>query len=676
MAMAAAVTMWLLIVLLPGVALLRLLPAGYPVGWSLAVAAPVGFAFLFLVGLLAQPAGLPLLKTCAGAAAGLSVVWLAVEAVRLRARGIGRSLAAWRASGRDRRARADVFLVVAAIAIGLALWSAVHDHLTVPAGWDAMHHGYYVRQIVRYDTLKTSIVLSSDPTQADGTSSFYPLAPHLAAALLYVASGVQIPTLLFAMTTAFGGVVLPSGMYVLARRLTGGQPYVAGLAALASVLPATFYTMDEFGRITTVVGLALIPAVGALLLSLRGRRVTGRVVACALGLVGLFEAHTSELPIAVGLVLVVLAVDALGSRQWRAFGRHVGFAVGAGVLALGLLALLDPGARHMLGQRSAFFAIFTRMSPGNAIDYFTVGPSILPSVASRADHVWMTLALAGCAATLHPRWRAGRASALAYLGFVTFGIVWSAGYLGPLHVLADPWYQSAARVRWELCVLGAIPVAFALAAGGTVVVHALRRLRPRRPYAERPRAAVSTVAVLGLLAAAVWFMHPPALSISRWARANESPVGTDSLAAFRYLDRHTRGRARVLDDLDLHGDLWMYDTYGVLTTFGSPPLIGLAPDSWKRRLYLRAEVSHMRSNGCVSALLRAYDVRYVYYSDQRFYDNYPRFATRTLSNRKNFREVFSRGPAQVYEVLVPRTVRPCRDDTVDRYPWSTVANAR
>lgn len=691
-----AVACWLLIVLLPGVAILRLLRTPVSLAQSVALAAPIGLGAIDLVGLAASRLGAGVISTCLTAIGMVLAGWLAVEAVRWRRGAV--------AAGDDRNRRDEVvvvesaaptasspatwrdpslacarLLLVCAVGAGVVLWSLLHSQLSVPAGWDAMHHGYFVRQIVDYDTLKQSIVQSSDATTADSTASFYPLSMDLVAALLHVVSGLEISTLVLAMTTAFAGVVLPLGSYVLCRRLAPSLPMVAGFAAVASVLPARLFTVEYTGRVTAVVGVALVPCTVAMLLVI-GRRRAWRLGALGvLCVIALIEVHTSELPIVAGVLMAIALVGAFRPRERKAWFLRLAYFAGVAAVAVGVLLVADPGMRDMLSQRSGWFGA-VRESPlplSAAIKGFVALPSPYPPATNLPSQIWGALASLGCLCTLLPRWRALLGVAVAYLGFGAFYVAWLAGGLQPVAFLGDPWYRSSERMLWELLVLGAVPVGITLATAAVALRTALCRLaRPAERRLPRPRLAVAMmlISVTLVTAATAAFTAPPARSVSRWLRTYVSPVGPGSRAAFSYLAQHVGKGGRVFDDMENHGDLWLYADYNVPTLFGNPPLIGLAPTSWNQRLYLRAELGHIASDGCVAHLLATYDVQYLYYSEDAMFAGHRRISPHTLQDRRYFRKVFSDGPATIYRIEAP-PLRPCLAAIDTKYSWNSPATA-
>jgi hypothetical protein len=692
-----AVACWLLIVLLPGVAILRLLRTPVSLAQSVALAAPIGLAVIDLAGLAASRFGAGVISTCLTTIGVVLAGWLAVEAVRWRRGAVAAAddpnrrdevvesaalTASSSATWPDHSLECARLLLVCAVGAGVVLWSLLHSQLSVPAGWDAMHHGYFVRQIVEYDTLKQSIVQSSDAATADSTSSFYPLAMDLVAAMLHVLFGFKISTLVLAMTTAFAGVVLPLGSYVLCRCLAPGLPLAAGFAAVASVLPALLFTIEYTGRVTAIVGVALVPCTVAMMLVIgrrRGWRLGALGVLCV---VALIEVHTSELPIVAGMLVAIALVGTSRSRDRLVWPMRLGYFAAVAAVAVGVLLVADPGMRYMSSQRSGWFgaahpAPFSLSAGINALKDFVALPSPYPPATNLPSQIWGVLASLGCLCTLLPRWRPLMGMAVAYLGFGAFYVAWRAGGLQPVAFLGDPWYRSSQRMLWELLVLGAVPVGVALATAAVALRTALSRLAPAAErQLPRPRLALAMmlISVALVTAATAAFTAPPAPTVSRWLRTYVSPVGGGSRAAFSYLAAHVGKDGRVFDDMENHGDLWLYADYNVPTLFGNPPLIGQAPTSWKQRLYLRAELGHIASDGCIAHLLATYNVEYLYYSKDAMFAGRPRISLHTLQDRRYFRKVFSDGPATIYRIEAP-PLRPCLAAIDTKYSWNNPATA-
>jgi uncharacterized protein DUF6541 len=677
---AVAVLLWVVVLVVAGMSMLRLLRTPGPAGELLLLAAPVGFGVSFVAASLAARAGLPVLPVAAVALAALGVAWLTVEVVGLRSgrRGASRSeVDAARRTGSAATLCSRVLLLVA-VAAGVVLWAMSHARLTYPAGADSMHHAFFIWRIVHFDTLDSTVVLSSDPIAHDSQIGFYPLSADLVAALLKVGTGIHVSTLIFASTVAAGAVVLPAGVYALCFRLAPTQPMVAGFAAVASVLPARMYTIESTGRITAVIGLALIPGAVAAILDPRERRGWRTAVITAVVIFATATVHTSETAIVAGVVVVALVADALRSAGWMRVAIRFGWVllgVAAGVVSL---VALVPGISQASTQRADWFVGSTGggqtlpIAIGDLVK-LPVGPV---RVLSTPLHVWSIAALVGCVIAMLPRWRRFAPVGISYLGFGSFYVLWLAGNLGPFVSLANPWYRNAVRIEWDLYALGAIPVGVAMHA----IFIGLRRVaawRPTQPATPTRHWTATVVAAVAVLLAGFLAMRPPVLAASEFQKRLSSPAGPDSRAAWHYLAAHVRPGQRVLDDLEAHGDLWVYADFGVPTLFGNPPLIGAASDSWKERLYLRGELRHIRTDPCVSDLINMFDVGYVFYSVNRIHGSYEQVSLALLQNRHYFDEVFHEGSAWVFRIrpIASRTGCDVRA-TNTKYRWDTPADAR
>lgn len=662
---------WLALLLLPGMGVARLLRVPGSAVDLAALAAPVTFGISYLLAVALSRAGAPMLPTCLAVLAAIVAAWWAWELRRLRGGGWRRRLARCRDGWRDPVRACSRLLLAAAVLLGVVLWHDLHAALSTPPGWDAMHLGFMTRQIVDHDTLRSSIVLSSDVYLHDG-SGFYPLGVNVIAAVEHLAFGTRLSASLLASTVATGGVVLPLGAYSLAARLVGRHSLLPGFAALAAVVPATLFTISYLGRITAIVGIALVASTTCALLASRERPRVGTAAVGAFALIGIVVTHTSELPVVVGLALVVLVVDAI-RRRGVPLGRWLAALAGAAAGGALLLVLADPSVLHAAGTRTG---AFVHPNGGSA----TVREAIRTvaelgvrwTPADAVMHAWTLLALAGCLVPLHPRWRGAAPASLAYLGFGAFFVAWDTGHLGPLLVLGDPWYRDTGRISWELVALGAIPVGLALSAAAAALTWCLR-LPVRAPRWS----ALAVVA--GTAAAALAFgvsTVPDTATESQWLRANAAPVDAHARAAFGYLAGHVKPGDRVLDDLEAHGDLWMYTDYGVATMFGNPPAIGAAPASWKERLYLRGRFAQVDGDPCVPYLLRKYRAQYVYYSGRKMVDGTVHITLRALSSSPYFRQVFRSGSSRVFAVRNLPAAPSCDRNLTTQYPWSTLHNAK
>lgn len=686
---AFAVLCWLVLIFVPGYAVLRLVRFPGSPGLLLAGSAPVSLGVVYLVGLAATRASISVRLSCLTALLVLVAAWLIVELARERSHSAeSRQARTWLASlfasaaepwRTPARATGRV-LALASVVLGLLLWRELHSHLTVPPGWDSMHHAYFVRQISTHDTLSSRVVFSTEPNgPADGVG-FYPLAMNLMAALIHGWTGARISGVLLGSSVAIVGVALPLAVYGLVRRLLPDQPVTAGLSAIASVLPALLYVIEYTGRVTDVQGLAMVPAAVGLLVAFGCRFDWRQLVVGPLAIVGVIGLHTSELPIVAGLMIAFVVVEAIRHRAWRPVRAFLLSMIGAGALAGLLLLAFAQGIRQLVSQRTGSFgpAHGGDLSFTQALRYVSELPQWGPLANRGPMHVWVIAALIGCVLILAlPKWRPLSAVALGYLGYGVFYTAWVFGHVGPFAVLADSWYRVYTRMQWEFCALGAIPVGVSLAVAATLVRGAVLRLR--RPSADPPARAQRVVAgavAAAAVAAIALPMSPPVGIDARWLRTYASPVGSHEQAAFRYLQQHVRPRERVLDDLINHGDLWMFADYGVANLFGNPPPIGAAPVSWKERLYLRARLADIASDGCVNQLLTRFDVGWVYYSAGRLSGGKIRVTLAALESNPALQLAFRSGNAYVFRIDRSGLPTRCTKDVTNGYPWSTIGNAR
>lgn len=670
---ALLVLLWLALSVLPGLAIVRLVRLPGPLGMQVVVAVPVTIGAAYLAASVADRFGAPVIDTDFAVLGAVVAGWLAVEVVRARSAAERRPpLTEWLAGWRALDVAGARVLLLAAVGLGLFLWRDLHTDLSTPAGWDAMHLGFMTRQIVAHETISSAVTQSSGPFLHDG-SSFYPIGIPLLTAMLAVATGVKISTLMLASTVAYAGVVLPAGTYYVTRRLLPSHPVVAGMAAIAGTVPAVLSTLEYPGRTTAIIGLALVPAT-VLALAWAGERVCPWHIAVApLAMIGLTVTHTSEVALIAGLVPLIVVVRAVQTRRWRPVLRWLGWTVGAAVVASALLVIVDPSIRNAASARTAAYAsphgeTWALSHALRELLFLDVG---WPG-AETAMHAWTATALAGSVLTLlHRRYRALAAFAVGYLVYGAFWVLWLTGKLGPLVVLGDPWYRNTGRIAWELAVLGAIPVAVALATVASVVPLVAGWLRAGR----RVRLALAGLSVAGVLAAFTAVAAPATAAESGWLRSSVAPVDAHARGAFRYLAAHLAPGDQVLDDLEGRGETWMYTDYGVPTVFGNPPLIGGAPTSWKERLYLRGELRNIAKDGCVEYLMRRFRVSYVYYSDQHMWAAPLQIRLPALLQPQYFRQVYRSGDVRIFAVVPQPGPVTCRGPISTKYPWSTLQNA-
>ncbi|MEQ1735965.1 MAG: DUF6541 family protein, partial [Rhodoglobus sp.] len=493
--MVLAVVLWLALATVPGIAVLRFSRARWGIWAALAGAFAISFGIAYLVGLVASRLGVPVLWAVGVALGALCVVWVVAEAIGAR-REPG-AFDRWRRTlaGRSPAEYVAWVCLGAAIAIGLVTWSVMQAGLDFPPGWDSMHHGYFIRQIMAFQTVDSTIVLSSTPSAADAAPTFYPLAFNLLAALIAQATSIPVSHVILASTIAFGAVVAPITMFAFARVIDRSRPLVAGISALVTPFVVTQYLIVETGRVNAVLGLAV--TLGTAVVLVAAGRVPGwsLVYLPALSVLGLAGLHTSELPLAIGAAAAVAAGVALRSpARLHFFGRWLVWGASASIAAIVLLVLLEPSLLLAGTQRSG------AIGPVGEQQSLVAAGLALAALGHAgglggALFVLEGLVLVGLVVPIAVRsWRPWLPVTVMYLAFGALFVALITHSLGPLTVLASPWYQDFNRLAWSHGILGSVPAAIALIWGASLVSTRMKSLGAKEPAIV----AAASLAILGV----------------------------------------------------------------------------------------------------------------------------------------------------------------------------------
>lgn len=674
---------WAIALVIPGVAIVRLITRRIPILTLLAVAAPISYGGVYLLGLIFNRVGLPVVTATAATIGLVVVAWLVLEVVRLVAAGPElRKKHLKHIGGRLRGLASTDYVVAAVVVIGIVVvaynWHRFQLTFVFPPGWDAMHHGYFAKQIATYQTLDTSIVLAPTAGEADGPQSFYPLGFNLLTALLHNVTGIPISRIMLAGTTVTAGLLLPLSAVVMARLASPRHTLVAAFSAIAAGLPFVLFWVLEPGRINAVLSLALIPGVVCVLLW-GFRHFSWRLLpVAALAVAGLTGVHASEVVVPAIVAACVVAVAVITNRAYRD-GVHwlvwAGLAHVAGIVPILLLDSTIFGAAAersgtlvdtSIAQMTLPQAIGQILTPG--FDLGTAFGAGSPSPFYGAA-TWGILVAVGCVATIAKKWRAFSGFAIAYVLFAVLCIGLASGNLGKLSILTLPWYGDLVRLSWNLTVLGIIPAAVAIAMiaqaiGSTVGwVTAKIAARGRTQLSPRvvPLVAICVAAVSGL-ALAIGGALPPAAAASAMLADTRGPARADSRSAFEFLRDNVAEGDRVFDDVRIDGSLWMYVDYGVLPLFGNSPFVGFEPESWLERLWVRENIESIDTDSCVATVLDRYNVTYLYYGDRHMNDAEHKIDLGFLQSNKHFTEVFTEGDAHVFAITLPDSIPPCSED--------------
>lgn len=584
---------------LPGGSVIRVLGLRGLAWWGLAPAASVGVlgAGAVVTGAVGRDWG-PL-------SALQSTALVLAVAVLLRRHGVyvrddaGRT---WYRS-RGRGVLLTAATAVSAVAVLAPVVRGMPSADAVLQRWDSVFHLNALRLIEEKGSGSTLVVgaVSSGADQP----RFYPAGWHDLAALLPGSSLTAALNVTSAATTVLPWVL---GCALLATRIWRDTPFVAPVAALAAActtaVPSTIWV--GFAHLPNALGLALLPAVLALVVDVVGSARDRRALAVVLLIcvAGLSLAHPNA-TLALGvLVTPLLFGRLLGSsrRSWQEGRRSHAWVTPALVMLVGaaaVVAVLVSPVGHMV----AGYVHGGRSSTTDALRTTVYGT--LPSWPLYANAVVSVGALVGAvllAVTRRRLWP-GVAYALVVLLYLDAAAAWPVG-------ASALWYRSAVRLGALTSVL-AVP----LAAGAAVTLVDLPGRLLRVP--ARVTGAIALTAVLGftlvLTARTADYrtertrdVYQPAVDDQpRFLDAGES-------AMLGRLPRELDRRGAVLGNPFSGAPL----LYGV---FGQPVTFRVASgSSTADQQYVVAHLGALRTDPRVCATLHRLGIRYLY-QDQRPY---------------------------------------------------------
>jgi hypothetical protein len=542
-------------------------------------------------------------------------------------------------------------LLLLAIAGGILVWvRGVDGHGLVPPEVDASNHGFFVARVLDSNSVDVSKVVVSDATARYRSASFYPLGAHASAAVAVRVAGADVGRVLLAFDVVFAAVVLPLGMFVLARTLARDAPLVAGFTAL--VVPALVlfpYGSIGYGDVPLVMGMALVPitvvvAMRALTMDDDGRRgaLVESVIAGGLLLFTAIVVHTSQVP----LILVLVGLLVL-ERAWRARSvqmlrtclmRGLGVGLVVVVLFAPTLRLLVTG----VSERSSIF-LTTHLSVRGALERIL---TLQIPQAPTPQTLLAVLAFVGVAVWVwnrRPAWVIGYALVLG----LTL-LVWvSNGSLSK--ALGLPWYLSAAR----LCFNEAFFVPFF--AGVALAFIADRFSRLGKANALKLLAVASVFVALVFSATVGYHGHRASTRLLRRSFKVDARVTHESEAAFAWLREHSSRRDVVVNDVNADGSLWMYALDGLHPLFAVGPIFSdrAAVADWNDRKYLVEHINQLGIDRHADELVQRYHAQWVYFDEQLFSLFHHTMHLDALMQNGRLHLAFQRGTVHVFRIVDP-----------------------
>jgi hypothetical protein len=633
----------LLVGFVPGLLLERILRPGRPALDRMAVAPTLGCATVFLyfrlaavVSVSVSPAAFFVLLT--------SLVLLAVW------RSTRHALPAITPGPHDGRSLERVFaagMLGMAVVVGGVIWlHGIPDHLSVPPNHDSMNHGFMAARISDTGSLEPSRVLVTDLQSRQPVTAFYPLGLHVVAALAHRITGANLSDILWWIVVLAGAVCLPIGIFTLTRRFFPEDPLAAGAAAVLSILIPLFpYKPIAWGGIALILGMALTPGVVVALEWCADGVFSIRAVAIAvLALIGLLVVHTSEIPLAVLLVGVLVLHRAPRIRHWPYLRER---AIRLATIGAVFVVVAVPLAAKAMQDRAL---------PDNpAIPWGRALSDIAHlqvSVAVGQRRI-AVLAAAGAAVLL---WRRRPWLVLALGVLLGLYLVAASSTNQTLRAFTSPWYRQSERIAYVVAPLAAI-------LGGLALAAVARTLGNRAPGTRAAAIMAGVMTVTGVFLAGVHLPGPTSDILHREIGAY-SAVGTDELAAFRFVQRQ-RTPLAVLGDEMGDGSIWMYALAGVAPVFGmKPPLGSDLFRTWEERLFVAEHLNDSSDRTLVDPLLAKYCIGFIYYTDHHLYGATDLLDLKALEANHELEEAFRSGSARVFRVKNAR----CTQATEVREP--------
>ena len=556
-------------------------------------------------------------------------------------------------------------LLALGVAVGALTWlRGLRGVPLIPPGGDATRHGWFVARILFGQTIDLSKVLTYDVAGAHQTTTeYYPLALHASAALSTRLVGSDVGRVLVAYIVVFSAVVLPVGMFVLARTLAPTRPLVAGFTALVVPLLMLFpYRTVWGGDVPQVVAMAMVPAAVVLLrralLARRPRVQLNRALIVALApsalaILCITAVHASELPLIVFLAILLVLERAWRKHDVRMLARALVRGVAVGALATALFApTLVSFARGVSERVPA--RIFVTENPANWEPALGAILQLHDGAGTVRQGFLALLALAGAALYLlwrRPAWVAG------WVGVVLLTLFASASTNRLADHLTFPWYHLAVRIVANVAFFVPFFAGVTLAYGVVLITRLARRSWAIVPATLVMVAVLTQFVGLHGFRAASAFVQGSFDPNSRSFK-NQAVVDHNSLAAFRWLHVHADRGDTVGNDPSVDGSLWMYAEQRVT------PLVGYysgasrgnrLPRDLVDRLYLARHVQQLGTDTRADDLSRRYQTRWIYYDGHAFPNQHHIVNLAALLDNPRLTVVFHKGGAWVLRIDLPET---------------------
>jgi hypothetical protein len=543
----------------------------------------------------------------------------------------------------------------AALGTGTAIWG-MGGLTAINQGFDALFHVNAVTLISQTGDADPNAVTAVN--HFTGDSTYYPDGFHALAALV-AQSGIN-PVLATNALVAAVPAVLAFGLM--------GVFWQSGMFRHALVAPflavsTTAFPVDLMWRGPIwpfVLGVALVPAVLALIMGAFGQRSRGLAGLAAVGAAGLLLVHPSA-ALAAGVFAAGFFVQRWVTRETRVLSDVLPLLVVVPVIVvLALPAVITAVTNSDSGAAYDWPAV---QNPGQA-----VGELLLFEYDSPQPQIWLFVSFVIGLVTVRGlrrlAWWPAAAAVFAVL------MVMSAAYEGGVvAVLTGPWwndrYRFAAVAMLGMVVIathGVVVVAGWMGSAYERIIAAVRARREgvttegapadagRRTVLVRGGALLAALALFGVLSDGFYSENNHDRMQLQFKLGTGGSVLPGELEAMEEIAR-LAGPGEVVMNDPSDGSAWMWALHGVRPMFGqavlTPPSPALEPD--QDAVFRRFNC--LDSSSEIRRIVDEYDIRYVYVGEGFVIPSMERAqGLRDLANVESLELVFDNGGSQIYRI--------------------------
>jgi hypothetical protein len=486
--------------------------------------------------------------------------------------------------------------VLVATGVGLLAMLRASGFTAIPQWWDAEFHANAIRFIADSGNSSPAALAAIDSTGA--ANFFYPNAYHVLDATVQQIGGWSVPQVLD-VSNGFQIGLFSLSISVLVAEVTKMPALAAATGILACAFTQFPYDTLTWGPLFPfTAGVALIPALLALLCRVLAAPTSGAILATALAGVGLTAVHPS-VTIAAAIPAVFFLV-----QRWIT-GRRVPL---VDLRTLLLVAVVGgvTGVFQVLGVLTAASGAAVPWPPGltawAAAKQFVTG-----SRSTGLPAVWlMGLCAAGVVGLFVLRgpskliwWLAGGAAfgALFVLD-ASSGAAW-------VQTVTRPWWNDS----WRLYAIGAMGVVVLGAIGLVAIGRLLARLAPRLTSVT----ALALVTLLVIIATKGLYLNRNTARLA-WAFSDGPVVSHTEDAGMQELARLAPAGSMVMND-PYDGSPWMWALAGVHPVFGHAPILPQdAAAVGQQRMHLFESFNKLDTDAAVQVAVRDLHIDYVFLS--------------------------------------------------------------